>query len=314
MTDLVAISIAERGSFVAFAFTHSYSLYGMNPLALKVRRDFIHDRLTSVSKNADGVQTAESFEPLTSDPQSHFKVSIWNNFYSDSDVDLTFTDPVRELVLRGSVLIVVLPTSVCLYDLTRMAVLFEQLTAANVHGCGDLSFDEATPKIAICGLVPGSVQICSMNAEVRPVFFQAHLHTLTIIRFSPNSGLVATASEQGTLIRVFDAATGALIGVFRRGALKSEVLAIAISPGNQKLIAISGNGTVHAFRLSDRIVDDERAPRAVSKLKLGIFTAVDVVFKSEKEAIVVSSLGICSVLRFEGGAMVPGPKTLVLAH
>jgi hypothetical protein len=92
---------------------------------------------------------------------------------------------------------------------------------------------------------------------------------------------------------------------FGRGALKSEVLAIAISPGNQKFLAVSDNETTLAFRLSDRNADDEQTPRVVSQLKLGIFTAVDVVFKSEKKAIVVLSLGMCTYLLFEGGLMVP---------
>jgi WD40 repeat protein len=139
-----------------------------------------------------------------------------------------------------------------------------------------------------------------MNSDIRPVFFQAHLHPLAMIRFSPNAALVATASEQGTLIRVFDSASGTLLNVFRRGALQSEVIAIAISLGNQKLVAVSRNGTAHAFRLADRITDDEKAPRAVSKLKLGTLSLVDLMFIWEKKMVIVSSLGICCVVTFQG--------------
>jgi WD40 repeat protein len=312
MSDVVGVSVSELGSFVSFAFTHSYSLYSMNPIQLKTTREFIQDRVTAISTNADGVFTAVSLDSLLHS-DSRFQVSLWNNFYSDSEVNLKFTEPVLAVALRQCVLIVILPTSACLYDLTRMEVSFEQVTASNPSGCGDLSFDEKKPKIAVCGLLPGAVQVCSMNADVRPVFFQAHLHPLTFLRFSPNGALLATASEQGTLIRVFDSATGALIGVFRRGALRSEVIALAISPGNQKLVAVSRKGTMHAFRLSDRVTVDERAPRAVSKVNIGGVEKVDLVFTSETELIVVSSIGVWEVVKFEAGVMVRRQKQLLFA-
>jgi hypothetical protein len=83
-------------------------------------RECIRDQLTAISTTADGVQTAVRFEPVTADPMSRF--------YSDSDVELTFTDPMRELVYRASVLIMI-----------------EQATVANANRCSELLCDEAIP-------------------------------------------------------------------------------------------------------------------------------------------------------------------------
>jgi len=188
------------------------------------------------------------------------------------------------------------------------------VTTPNDSGCGDLSFEEFVPKLAICGLLSGSVQVISLNSDVRPTFFQTHMHPLSIIKFSPNSSLIATASSQGTLIRVFDSASGSLMNVLRRGSLQSQILAIAISPGNQKLAAVSLNGTVHAFLLSNRVTDDDKAPRAVSKLKIAISKAVDMAFLSENELMMVTGSGVCSFVDAKDGKLAVRENVLALAR
>lgn len=60
---------------------------------------------------------------------------------------------------------------------------------------------------------------------------------------------IATASEKGTLIRVFDTLSGKLLQELRRGTEKAEIYSIAFNSTGQWLAVSSDRGTVHIFKL-----------------------------------------------------------------
>ena len=78
---------------------------------------------------------------------------------------------------------------------------------------------------------------------------RAHNSTLRCIGLSPSGDLLATASEQGTLIRVFDTRTLDQTAEFRRGVDKAVILGLAFSDGGRWLACTSDKGTVHVFDL-----------------------------------------------------------------
>ena len=66
----------------------------------------------------------------------------------------------------------------------------------------------------------------------------------------PVSGrLIATTSIQGTLVRVWDAATGKLVREFRRGTDKANIYGVSFRPDEQELCVWSDKGTVHVFNI-----------------------------------------------------------------
>lgn len=61
---------------------------------------------------------------------------------------------------------------------------------------------------------------------------------------------LATASDKGTLIRIFDTESGQLQQELRRGADRAEIYSVAFSPNSQFLACSSDKCTVHVFALS----------------------------------------------------------------
>jgi WD40 repeat protein len=61
---------------------------------------------------------------------------------------------------------------------------------------------------------------------------------------------VATASDKGTLVRVFDAASGGALAELRRGADRATIFSVAFSGGGAEWLAASSDkGTVHVWAL-----------------------------------------------------------------
>ncbi|TID30462.1 hypothetical protein CANINC_000973 [Pichia inconspicua] len=81
---------------------------------------------------------------------------------------------------------------------------------------------------------------------------EAHKTQLAAMAFSQDGTLLATASDKGTIIRVFSVKTGVKLYQFRRGLYNTKIYSLAFSPSNMFLIASSATGTVHIFRLGEQ--------------------------------------------------------------
>lgn len=78
----------------------------------------------------------------------------------------------------------------------------------------------------------------------------AHDSPLAAIAFSSTGTLIATASEKGTVIRIFKVSDGARLHEFRRGVKRcATIYSLAFSADSNFLVASSNTETVHVFRL-----------------------------------------------------------------
>jgi WD40 repeat protein len=78
----------------------------------------------------------------------------------------------------------------------------------------------------------------------------AHTSRLTTLAVPPSGTLLATTSEAGTLVRVWDARSGRLVRELRRGADKAEIYGVAFRPDERELAVWSDKGTVHLFAVA----------------------------------------------------------------
>ncbi|KAI8872493.1 WD40 repeat-like protein [Ramicandelaber brevisporus] len=77
----------------------------------------------------------------------------------------------------------------------------------------------------------------------------AHATRLSCLAVSPDGSRVASASEKGTLVRVFDTSTCQLLHELRRGVDRADIFSIAFNIDATRLCVASDKGTIHLFRL-----------------------------------------------------------------
>ncbi|CAN3359292.1 autophagy-related protein 18 [Diutina catenulata] len=89
-------------------------------------------------------------------------------------------------------------------------------------------------------------------ATLQPVsVIEAHKAALASMALSTDGCFLATASEKGTIVRVFDVATGSKLFQFRRGTYPTKIHSLRFSQDNRYVLATSSSGTVHIFRCGD---------------------------------------------------------------
>ena len=98
------------------------------------------------------------------------------------------------------------------------------------------------------GLQKGHVR-CELYDAKKTTLIEAHESALACFALNFDGSRLATASETGTLIRIFDTSTGAALQEVRRGADKAEIYSLAFNQTSQWLACSSDRGTIHIFAL-----------------------------------------------------------------
>ena len=124
-------------------------------------------------------------------------------------------------------------------------------TGDNSHGIVAVSYDSET-LLAYPDKKKGQVRI--KNYDKSSVFYiKAHENNIAFIALSYDGSLLATASEQGTLIRIFNTDNGDLLQEVRRGKDRADIKYICFEPNYKYIAASSNKGTIHIWSLANTL-------------------------------------------------------------
>ncbi|KAF2271522.1 WD40 repeat-like protein [Westerdykella ornata] len=172
-----------------------------------------------------------------------YEVQIWNDKTQVVAASLEFKTAVQRVRISRTHLVVVLLNSVKIYKMRSPPVkIAEYETVDNPLGLCCLG----TNIVAFPGLTPGQVKVFNLEAE-NITILPGHQSPLRAIGLSQNGDMVATASRQGTLIRLWSYPSGSKITEFRRGIDPAVILSLAFSPNGRILAATSDKSTLHLF-------------------------------------------------------------------
>ena len=94
----------------------------------------------------------------------------------------------------------------------------------------------------------------------------AHESSLACISFNREGTLICTASDKGTIIRVFTVQKGSLVRELRRGSGDAEIYSLSFSIDSKYLACSSDRGTIHVFILNINIDEEnEETENATTK-------------------------------------------------
>mmetsp|Transcript_33926 Transcript_33926/g.74230 ORF Transcript_33926/g.74230 Transcript_33926/m.74230 type:complete len:368 (-) Transcript_33926:140-1243(-) len=174
------------------------------------------------------------------------KVMIWDDHQSRCIGELSFRSEVRAVRLRRDRVVVVLEHKIYVYNFADLKLLHQIETIANPKGICALSPNSNQTVLACPGLHKGEVRVELYDIK-RTKFIAAHEGSLACIALTLDGSRLVTASDKGTIIRIFDTADGTKLRELRRGADHAVIYSLAFSPDGEYLATSSDKGTVHVY-------------------------------------------------------------------
>jgi len=226
----------------------SICVYNADPLKERFRRDFDKGGIGIVEM----LFRCNILALVGGGPQPRFqtnKVMIWDDYQNKCIAELEFRSEVKAVKLRRDRIVVVLENKVYIYNFADLQLLHQIETFSNPRGLCSLS-PSSNIVLAVPGQKPGTVHIELFDTKETQVI-QAHNNALTQIILNLEGTRLATSSEKGTLIRVFDTKTGSQLRELRRGADKAEIFSLAFHPTSKWICVSSDKGTVHLYGLTE---------------------------------------------------------------
>jgi autophagy-related protein 18 len=170
-------------------------------------------------------------------------------------------------------LAVVLEEEIYLYDISNLAHLTTIATSPNPNGIFSLSPSSencymvyplpkpredqgerrpahAPPPSALVPPTSGEVIVYDTDSLKAVNVIEAHRSPLSCVALNSDGTRLATASETGTIIRVFSVPDGQKLFQFRRGTIPSTIYSMSFNLTSTLLCVSSASETIHIFRLA----------------------------------------------------------------
>ncbi|CAI5757787.1 unnamed protein product [Candida verbasci] len=222
-------------------------------------------------------------EEIGSSPR---KLKIINIKNQSTICDLIFPNTILSVKLTKKYIIVILEDQIYIYDINNMKLLHTIETSTNSSGLVAISYNEthsylaypSPPKtithdsllasgintngglnsninnISSVSNAPnriGDVIIFNLNTLQPISVIEAHKSTIASMNFSNDGQYLVTASDKGTIVRIFQVNTGIKLYQFRRGTYPTKIYSLKFSSDDKYVLATSSSLTVHIFRLGE---------------------------------------------------------------
>ena len=177
------------------------------------------------------------------------KIIIWDDNKIKVIGELRFNSKVVNVKIKMDKIIGVTEKKIYIFNLNTLNTIDMFDTFENNNGIVSLSTGDLISVLAFPFEKKGHVKLVNLNSLKQPPIVEAHESGIACLSININGTLLATASDKGTLIRVFHVTTSKLITELRRGSKNAAINCIVFDEHNKFVGCASVNGTIHIFSI-----------------------------------------------------------------
>lgn len=165
-----------------------------------------------------------------------------------------------------------------MFDLRTLERISKYETVENLGGIAAVNSDKNMGIYACLSKEEGNIRVINFDRyeeeKAKKSFLEieikAHKSQVTALALNWQGSLVATASLEGQVIRVFRTSDGEMIQELRRGNDKCEIQCINFDPVSKWISCTSEKGTIHVFAINKEyhLCVAREVPREEKKVKL----------------------------------------------
>lgn len=258
----VSIRLNQEHNLISYCSDDGCKIFNVDPFLIKLHLDVTKFGTLSICEMMHRTNLLALVGGGSRPKFADNTVVVWDDWTKQFVIELTFPSKVLTVRMRLDRMFVAEIDQIHCFSMpNNICKLFTVSTRNNPRGLFEVSSYTNSDRQLLCfpGHRVGSVQIldinkCEPGASSSPVYVNVHENEIACISMNAESTLLATASQKGTLIRVFD--TSSPHRVFqivelRRGSDVATLYCLSFSPDSQFLCASSDKGTVHIFAIRE---------------------------------------------------------------
>lgn len=182
------------------------------------------------------------------------KVLLWDDHQQKCIGELSFRSQVKAIRMRKEKVVVVLENRIYVYKFVDLKLVDAIDTNINSRGLVALNPDTTNEVLATPDKQEGFVKL-TLYRKSKSHVVKAHEHAIAALALNPDGRLLATASIQGTLIRLTNTETGSALQELRRGSDTADIFNIAFDMKTTWISVTSDKATIHVFAVTKDITD-----------------------------------------------------------
>jgi len=245
-SKILYLSFNQDYTCITCGTTDGFIIYNIDPFAIRYQQKF-----------GKGIGIAEIFYSSNlialvgggDDPKFPTnKLVIWDDYQGAKIGDIDAEHKIYGVKFNKENFAIVCQNWVKLYNFRAMTFLDKIETYDNPNGVCALSSNDNSRILVTPGTKPGYVNIFNYETNTQKSF-KCHDHPITCIALNSDATKLAIASDQGTLIKVFDLPTQTKFREVRRGSDTCDIHGIHFSKDSKCLTVTSSKNTIHVFSL-----------------------------------------------------------------
>lgn len=194
------------------------------------------------------------------------KVMLWDDHLSRCVGELCFRTEVKAVKLRRDRIAVALEHKIYVYNFDDLHLLDTVETCHNPRGLCCMSALPTSPVLACPDRLRGHVRL-QLYCYERTVLISAHESSVACLALNKDGNLLATASDKGTLVRIFQTSEGQLLQEVRRGIDRAEIYCLAFDSLSKWIACSSDKGTIHIFAVKSEQIESRNPTSSFSFMK-----------------------------------------------
>lgn len=195
------------------------------------------------------------------------KLVIWNDATSKPLLEITVDFKIKNIKVKNSLIAIIGKKKIKIFyfnsleDIMNYKDIDTINTPDNKSGIFSMNIDQKKHIIAYPTKNVGEIMIktylrkknsddeSDTKITSKTEAIPAHQSEVTAMSLDPKGEILASVSQKGSLIRLFDTATGAFIKGLRRGNDSADIYSINFDKTSQYVLITSNKGTVHIFNI-----------------------------------------------------------------
>lgn len=188
------------------------------------------------------------------------KVTIWDDITQGPIGLQSFKEEIVKTKIKTDKLFIVTNTRIHILDMSTFEeieqyVFYEGNTLGNNGNINMISLSSDPTNTVLAWPSTKDNEMGKTNIKLyesnRYYTINCHKNNLQCIALNNKGTILATASNKGTLIRLFETSTGKLIQELRRGSTVATIQFITFSPNSKYLCVSSDRDSIHIFEIKD---------------------------------------------------------------